>query len=301
MRRILFAILVACLATSVSATGSDIEPALTADQIVAKNVAARGGLEAWRKVQTMAWLGHIQSANVPGADLPFILEMKRPDKTRFEIHAQAQKSVRMYDGTQGWKLRPTRTGFPDLRPYTADELNFAHDAQGISGPLMDYQANGIRVALEGVDEIEGNKAYRLNVKLPSGSSHHVWIDAQTFLDVKSDREARNAFGMSGMVSVYYRNYQTVDGLQIPFAIESRGADFTKTPDMMVIDKVALNPPLEDWMFAKPNVPSRHKKAIAVSVDSPQAVRQASWPSTSFTPGNFKRSNPGSVPGAGNAQ
>jgi hypothetical protein len=301
MRRISFAILSACLAAPALAVGMDTEPALTADQIVAKNVAARGGLEAWRKVRTMAWLGHIQSANVPGADLPFILEMKRPDKTRFEIRAQAQKSVRMYDGTQGWKLRPTRTGFPDLRPYTTDELNFARDAQGIDGPLMDYKAKGISVALEGIDEVEGNKAYRLSVKLPSGSSHHVWIDAQSFLDIKSDREARNAFGMAGTVSVYYRNYQGVDGLQIPFTIETSGLDSTKTPDRMVIDKVALNPPLEDWMFARPIVPSRHRKAIPVRVDSPQALSHTGWPGSSFNPGSFKRPNPGSIAGSGNAQ
>ncbi len=57
MRRIAFALLAACLALPVLAGEPDIAPGLTAAQIVEKNVAARGGLDAWRKIQTMAWVG----------------------------------------------------------------------------------------------------------------------------------------------------------------------------------------------------------------------------------------------------
>jgi len=139
----------------------------------------------------MVWVGHIESANSPAPILPFSLQMKRPNKTRFDLNSQNQKSVRAYDGSQGWKLRPTRDGQPDVRPYTADELKFAHDAPGIDTALMDYEAKGVAVVLDGVDEVEGRKAYRLGVKLPSGARRHVWIDAQTFLDVKYDRESHN--------------------------------------------------------------------------------------------------------------
>ncbi len=226
---------------------------LSAPQIVEKNIAARGGLEAWRKIQTMVWVGHIESAHGPAPELPFVLLQKRPNKTHFEIKAQNQVALRVYDGTHGWKLRSLGNGKPELQPYTAEELSFAHDGQGIDGPLVDYQAKGVAVALDGVDEVEGRKAYRLSVKLPSGVAHHVWIDAQTFLDVKYDRESRNNFGQSGKLSVFYRNYKTIEGLQIPLTIESSG-DMAKGTDKMVIDKVVLNPPLEDMLFAKPEIP-----------------------------------------------
>jgi hypothetical protein len=273
---------------------------LTAAQIVEKNVAARGGLDAWRKIQTMAWAGHVEKSNGAGSSLPFVLELKRPDKTRFEIHVQNQRSVRMYDGTQGWKLRQASSGSPDLQPFTPDELNFARDAQGIDGPLMDYLAKGNDVELEGVNEVEGNKAYRLSVKLPSGASRHVWINAQTFLDIKYDREAHDPFGATGIVSVYYRNYHTVDGLQIPYLIESGGADASGATNRMVIDRVALNPPLDDGIFAKPNVPEQHK-AIAVSANSQRVIKKPGWPGTPLNPGNLGRPNPGSLPGSGHAQ
>ena len=277
MRRIPGWALAACLSTLASAGEPVTVADLTAAQIVEKNVVARGGLEAWRKIQTMVWVGHIETANAAGSRLPFVLEQKRPDKTRFEIMAGiSQKSLRVYDGTHGWKLRTSSSGKPELQPYTADELNFARDAPVIDGPLIDDVAKGVAVTLGVVGEVEGRKAYRLNVRLPSGVSHHVWIDAETFLDVKMERETRNASGQPVTVSVYYRNYRTFEGLQIPATIET-GAATSNAMDKLVIDKIALNPPLEDRMFAKPGVPGARRNAVTVDTRAAAAVPQTVRP------------------------
>ncbi|MGE5319525.1 MAG: hypothetical protein ACM3KD_05040 [Hyphomicrobiaceae bacterium] len=260
-----------CIALPALAEPHDASLGLNAAQVVEKNVAARGGLEAWKKIQTMVWVGHIESANAEVPSLPFALEMKRPNKTRFEIRIKEQTSARMYDGKQGWKLRPNPGGYPELVPYTTEELNFARDGQGFDGPLMDYQAKGVTVTLEGVDDIEGHKCYRLNVRLPSGSSHHVWVDATTFLDVRLDREARNAAGMANTVSVYYGNYQVLDGLKMPFLLESR-ADNGKSSDKMVIDRILLNPPLEDQLFAAPRDLQPGSGALRNRVNAPRGPR-----------------------------
>jgi hypothetical protein len=54
------------------------------------------------------------------------------------------------------------------------------------------------------------------------------------------------------VSVYYRNYEAVDGLQIARTIETGvGAD---APDKLVIDRVMVIPKLDDGTFAPPAVP-----------------------------------------------
>jgi hypothetical protein len=253
-----------------SATGQSGEHGLSAAQVVEKNVAARGGADAWRKIQTMAWVGHVESANTTVPTLPFVLELKRPNKTRFEITALGQVAVRVYDGASGWKLRPSRNGKPDLQPYTPDEQKFAHEEQVIDGPLIDFQAKGIAVGLEGLDEVEGHKAYRLRVRLPSGMSHHVWIDAETFLDIKYDRETRTVVGQSATVSVFYRNYRSVEGLQIPTVIET-GMGTTQPKNKLVIEKIALNPPLEDWRFAKPGTQGRNN-SVSIGPDTAQAAQ-----------------------------
>jgi hypothetical protein len=182
--------------------------------------------------------------------------MKRPNKTRFELMVQSQTAVRTFDGAQGWKLRQASSGRPEMQPYTANEVNYARNEQGIGGPLMDYAANGIAIRLEGVDEVEGRKAYRLALRFPSGIAQHVWIDAQTFLDIKSERELRGRSGQTAKVEVFYRNYQAIEGLQMPMIIESHDGN-SKAGDKMVIAKVLLNPPLDDQMFGKPGMPERH--------------------------------------------
>ena len=292
MRGIAIWALAACISTLVFEETSFAAPELTADQIVEKNVAARGGAEAWRKVQTMVWIGHVESANAIAPSLPFVLELKRPNKERFEVQAQNGISVRMYDGTLGWKLRPKQGGRPELQPYTADELSFARDEQVIDGPLIDYAAKGIAVALDGVDEIEGHKAYRMSVKLPSGTSQHVWIDAQSFLDIKSDRQPANTHGHSGIVTEFYRNYRTIEGLQIPFTIES-SVDTTKSTDRMVIDKVMLNQSLDDRIFIKPGTPGRRSM---VSRGNSRRAAQSFLSSTSSLPTEFPGQGSRSMPG-----
>lgn len=277
----------ACICCQAVAGTPDTAPQLTAEQIVERNVAARGGLEAWRDVETMVWIGHVETGTATGARLPFVLEMKRPNKTRFTIKAPQQVSMRVFDGKHGWKLRTTDSGQPDLQPYSADEVAFALDGQVIEGPLMDWRAKGSAVVLEGVGEIEGSQAYRLGVKRPSGASYHVWLDARSFLDIRSEREARDAFGRSASAARRYGNYRSVDGLKIPFLIENN-TETGKIPDRMVIERILLNPPLEDQIFAKPLASGRQ---VLTSIGGDTQL----WAERPRGP------NPRSMPGSGNAQ
>jgi hypothetical protein len=256
-------------------TAAQAEPAepareLSAAQVVAKNAAARGGAEAWGKIQTMAWVGHVETANVPGQSMPFMLEQQRPHSTRFELIAQNQKSIRAYDGTQGWKLRPGSNGMPELQPYTPDELNFARGAQAVDGPLMEDVAQGAVVTFGGVDAVEGRSAYLLNIQLPTGARHRVWVDAQSFLELKYEREFRNAQGRNAVTAVLYRDYHDFQGLQMPTVIEF-GAAGAGDASRMVIERVALNPPLDEKTFAQPNVPQVRRHG-GVIVDTRTAPR-----------------------------
>ena len=269
MTRIALWVLIGCLTAAVYASEQIPGHALSAEQIAEKNVAARGGLDAWRKVQTMVWFGHVDSANAPAQDLPFVLALKRPNKTRFELTVLNRNSVRVFDGKEGWKLSPSTMGGPNLRPYTMDESTSARDEQVIDGPLIDHEAKGVSITLEGVDKVDGHDAYRLAAKLPSGVTRHVWIDAETFLDVKVDREVRGPRGQRVIVEVSYSNYRNVDGLQIPLTIES-GATASANKDKLMIDKVSLNPPLEDVIFAKP-ASSGRRNSVSINVDAIPAL------------------------------
>jgi hypothetical protein len=243
---------------------------LTAAEIVAKNAAARGGLEAWRKIETMVWIGHLESARTPTPSLPFQLEQKRPNKTRFEIHVKNQRTMRMFDGARGWKSKPDPSGRVDLVAYTPEEARYARDEPVIDGPLIDCDAKGSTVAVAGVEQIEGRKTYHLTVRFASGERQDVWVDAGRFLEVKI---GRMTYGPGGprMVPTFYRDYKVFEGLTIPTTIQI-GDGSTGTPDMMQIERVVLNAPLSERRFSPPGSrPSPPTVPVSAGTDAAVSV------------------------------
>jgi hypothetical protein len=261
------------------------QAALSAAEIVDKNVAARGGLEAWRAVQTMTLTGKVgaggnQRAAVqqPGAGgrgsikaavparpaeevrLPFVMELKRPRKTRFELQFAGQTATQVYDGANGWKVRPYLAK-KDAEPFTAEELKNASLQSDLDGPLVDYVAKGTKVELVGTDKVENRDCYKVKMTMKDGQVTHVWIDAQTFLETKIEGQPRKLDGTDHPVETWFRDYRLVDHVRIPFTLETKVLPVTRTalgfrdppvpPETTLIEKVEINPKLDDVLFGKP--------------------------------------------------
>jgi hypothetical protein len=278
-----------CLCSSLAAAAADTKTtqvSLTAAQIVEKYVAARGGLQAWRAVQAMSWTGKLdagggsversrryvaesgkghaskvvlasskEGGTKAEADtqvqLPFVLEMKRPNKSRVEVVFAGKTAVQVYDGTNGWKVRPylNRT---DAEPFTPDELKSEAGRAALDGPLIDYAAKGSKVDLEGVEPVAGRDAYKLKLTTKNGDVQHIWIDTGSYLDVKVEGTPRRMDGKMRNVWIYQRDFRSVQGVMVPFILET-AVDGYKDTHSMVIEKVAVNPNLQDSLFAKPKV------------------------------------------------
>lgn len=256
------------------------EPKLDVAQIVEKGEAARGGLDAWAKVQTMAWSGHVERGEGSGPRPQFLLEQKRPNLTRFELVGEGQRSVRVFDGQQGWKLRSDASGRPDVQPYGEEELRAARDALVIEGPVLGARARGVELKLQGVEEVEGRPAYRLSATLPSGTEQHVWIDAKSFLEVKYDRPGRDLAGRPNTLAVYLRNYQAFEGLQIPLTVETEAPGGGPGGDRLVIERIAINPNLPDGVFARPGARTSRR---GITVDTRAAARGPNAPPAGWPP------------------
>ena len=222
---------------------------LTAAQIVDKNVAARGGLQAWRAVQTITMSGKLEAGGTQNTELPFALEMKRPRKTRLELQFNGQTAVQVYDGVNGWKLRPFLNR-RQVEPYTPEELKAASLQADLDGPLMDYNAKGTKVEVQGIQTVEGRQAYNLKLTLKSGQGLHVWVDAETFLDVKVDGTPRRLDGKYHPVETYFRDFRQVKGLMVPYVLET-AVEGAKRTEKIRIESVVVNPKLEDSHFTRP--------------------------------------------------
>lgn len=219
-------------------------------QLLAQVAEARGGAAQWAAVQSMGWTGHIETDDASRKDLPFLMFFQRPSSTRFEVIQQTQRSVRVFDGSKGWKIRPGGERGMTFDDYSPEELAAARDACGLDGPLADPAAKGVAVVVEGRDEVEGHAAWRLRVTLPSGAVQHHWIDAASHRDLRYDRVARDRSGHEGVLTVWLRDYQTIGGLTLPMQVETRLPD-GRLADRLVIEKLAINPVLAADTFSAP--------------------------------------------------
>jgi len=290
-RRICISLIVTgCVAGAAQTPGP--RAGMSAADIVAKNVAARGGLEAWRAVKTMSLSGKMgaggnQRATMgPGSApagaatrkngaqamlpsrpveevyLPFLMELARPHKERLELQFSGQTAIQVYDGAQGWKVRPYLNRSV-VENFTPEELKSSSVQAALDGPLVDYAAKGTRVDLAGTEKVEGRDAYKIKMTTKDGQALHVWIDAETYLEAKIEGQPRRMDGADHPVEVYFRDYRQVGGLQIPFVLETRVLPIKKTatglpdtpapPERVLIDKVVLNPKFDEAAFAKPVV------------------------------------------------
>jgi len=224
---------------------------LSAAQIVGRNVAARGGVKAWRSVNTLTLSGQMEAGGKKNSELPFVMEMKRPRKSRLEIRFQDQAALQVYDGSKGWKLRPF-LGRNDVEPFTTDEAKLAANWAELDGPLIDYARKGTRINLDGTEVVEGHKAYKLTLAMKGGVQRHVWIDAKSFLEVKIDGDPHRLDGKMRKVAIYYRDYKSENGLMMPHVLETviEGGNI---PHKMTIKQVTVNRPLGDILFAKPGI------------------------------------------------
>ena len=228
-------------------------PTLSVNQLIAKNVAARGGLAAWRSIQSMTISGKLDAGGRKGTLLPYTLQVKRPHKQRLAIEFAGHTAVQVFDGEHGWKLQPYLNR-ADPEPFSAEELRKATEEPDLAGLLIDYAAQGakegIKVELEGSELVEGKGAYRLKVAMPRGHERHVWIDGSSFLEAKMEAEPRRFDGQMRKVETYLRDYRRVDGVMIPFVAETR-IEHVPGGHNMTIEKVLLNEKIEDSLFGKP--------------------------------------------------
>jgi hypothetical protein len=271
------------VALALGATAAVAAAQLPVEQIAGRNAAARGGLEAWRKVTALSMTGQMDANKprstrpdyhppmpdpkhppLPGAapaapaddpnkvvELPYRLEMKRPLKTRLEIDVSGKTAVQIYDGVHGYKIRPY-LGRDAAEPYTAKELELAAAEQELDGPLVDYQRKGTLVALEGVEKVDGSDAYKLKLTFKNGVVRHLWIDATSFLDVKMDG-TRHLDGKTHVVETYLRNYKAVNGLMFPMVTETviQGVPGSSK---ITVASVSVNPTLDDSRFKAATTP-----------------------------------------------
>jgi outer membrane lipoprotein-sorting protein len=219
--------------------------AQTVDEIIAKHVQARGGMDKMKAVQSIRSTATMTMGPV---EAPGILVQKRPSEARLEFTVQGLTAVQAFDGKDAWQIMPF-TGKKDAEPMSADEKKEIEEMADLDGPIVDYKSKGNQVELLGKEKVEGTDAYKLKVTLKNGDVQTIYLDADSFLSIKEEVK-RTVRGTEQEFESSIGDYKEVEGLMFPFAIES-SVKGSPEKQKITITKIELNVPLDDATFKMP--------------------------------------------------
>jgi outer membrane lipoprotein-sorting protein len=225
--------------------------AQTADEIVAKSLAARGGVEKIKAVQTQRISGTISFGQ--DANGPFVIELKRPMKLHMEVTLAGQTLIRVYNGKgAGWVVNPFAEDH-SAQPMAEEDLKNIDDEADFDGPLVDYKAKGNKLELLGKEEVGGKEAFKIKMTRSSGEARTYFVDATSYQVVKWEGTTRFE-DRDILVENYLRDYRDVNGLQFPFEIDSESPD-SQQQRKITIDKIEVDPKIDEARFGKPGAPA----------------------------------------------
>ncbi len=220
----------------------------TADELVNRNIEAKGGLDKIKAVKTLRITGRAERTGRP--PVAVLIEHERPNEIRQDTTRGGMTMVQAYDGKQGWMIQPF-SGRKDPQLMGEDDLRDLQLEADIDGPLVDYMAKGNTVEYMGHDTVDGDDALRLKVTLWNGDVLYYDLDPDSYLEIRRESQESIRGSVKEQVTEY-GSYKAVDGVMYPFSV----AVWPKTDPSrlltMSIDKVEVNVPLEESQFAVPS-------------------------------------------------
>ncbi|MGH8172616.1 MAG: outer membrane lipoprotein-sorting protein [Rhodanobacteraceae bacterium] len=220
--------------------------ALSLDELLAKNLAARGGADKVAAIKTLKCEGSLRFGGQ--FELTFVQYQKAPDKLRNEASLQGLTAVQAWDGKEAWQISPFQ-GRKDPEKMTADDARSLADDAPIAGALIGAADRGAKVEYLGTEDVDGTQAHKLKVTLKNGDIEYVYLDPDHFLEIRTVAQ-RSVRGTLVETITDYGDYEEVAGVFFPFSINAESkADGNKT--QTTIEHAEANAAIDDSLFSFP--------------------------------------------------
>jgi hypothetical protein len=228
------------------------QKAPTLDDLVAKNVEAKGGAQALKSLQSLKLTGKL-IVNEGQLQLGYSETKKRPDAVRSEFALQGMTAVQAYDGKDGWRISPFQ-GRKDPEKMSADDVRPLMEEAEIDGPLVDWKSKGSTLEYLGREDVDGTSAYKIKVVRKNGDVSFVYLDPDHFLEIRILTQ-RVRHGAQEETETDVGDYEKIGGVFIPFSVEA-GHKGDPDKQKVVIEKAEANVPVDDAVFKFPTTASK---------------------------------------------
>jgi len=231
------------------ACGTAVLSAQTVEELVAKNLQAKGGVEKIKAIKSYKYRGKFQQGSFTAQ---VAAEAKAPDELREMFTIQGMTQIQGYDGSTGWQISPFE-GRRDPEMLGEDDLrNLSEDAD-FYGPLVDYKEKGNIVEYLGHDTVDGDDVYRLKVTLKNGDIIYMYLDPDTYIEIRTDRQ-QFIRGAVRETQTDLGSYKQVNGVYFPFSVSSGPKNRPNQKGTISIEKMDANVTIPDSQFKMPNSP-----------------------------------------------
>ena len=218
----------------------------TADELVQKNIDAKGGMAKIKAVKTWRMTGKVITGGITAT---VGQENMRPNLVRETFSLQGMTAVQAYDGSTAWQVRPF-SGRKDPELMGEDDARDLLIDSDFDGPLVDYKEKGNSVDYLGHDIVDGDDALRLKVTLKNGDILYYYLDPDTYLEIRKETQEFIRGSVRENVSDL-GSYKPVGGVMCPFSIASGPKNDPSSWQTISVDKIEVNVPMDKSEFTVP--------------------------------------------------
>lgn len=225
--------------------------AVTLEEIVANNIKARGGQAAIDAIKTLKFEGSV-SVPAQGLELTITMMYKRPGKMKSVTTMQGMSMIQASDGKEGWGINPMMG--PDAQKVPSEQFAELAEQAEFEGDIVSAQRRGLAMELVGTEDVEGETAYKVKITRKDGKATFTFIDAVTYLEMKTETEMDMGMGPMKIDNVM-SDYRDVNGVKFPFSMTQMSGG--QTYSIVTVTKAVANEMIADSEFAFP-APAKKK-------------------------------------------
>ena len=217
-------------------TSEDLPDGLTAEKVISSYLEAIGGVSNLQKVKDFT---HVRSASMQGMDLEITEIKKAPNMSLETVTAGAMEFQKMvFNGNQGLEVVQGQA-----QPLDEKKVDEAMIESRIF-PELSYGELGAKLTLTGMEKVENQDSYVVEVELPTGKKSVMYFSAENGLKLKESVTVDTPQGTISQ-SVMYSDYQDVDGVRFPHK-----ASINMGPQILEAQttKIEINSGVSDDLF-----------------------------------------------------
>jgi hypothetical protein len=238
------------LLLSAAGAAAQTQPALTAEQILEKNLEATGGRKAWSQVETMTSVG-----TVSGHQISNRMTARNRTSGEFEttvrVYEQIPDKFLYYEGTESvanflygctheqiWWFAGSGDGKKKNEKPDECKVIFAPEKWSEIYDVMEVKGTKI---------INGRPAYEVHTGW-KGVNSTLYFDCENFFLVRSKGVTAHGGWAAIAKETDYFDYRDVDGLKFPFQMKTQ---FNRGESQTTVTTIYVNARIAENVFRPP--------------------------------------------------